>query len=102
MKAFLPDFHFMTSLLVDFVGAGAFDELNAFFKRSRLTGSEEKMKVIRHDHKFVKLVDMLVAIFKKSIDEDFGVFGDLEIGAIFGALRGDEVRASRMSSVLEL
>lgn len=60
------------------------------------------MEMIRHHHKFVEVIDVLISVFPENVDQDFDVFRNLKDGAVFGALCRDEVGGVGMSSVLEL
>jgi hypothetical protein len=49
----LPNCHVQSEILPDPIGKPAFDQLHRSFQGD-IEGSQEQMKVIRHNHKFVK------------------------------------------------
>ena len=54
---------------MEFVRESSFDKLHGFFERNVVSGSQEKMKMIRHNHKFVRKVRACVAASKDSLDK---------------------------------
>jgi len=61
-KAGLPDFTDKSQLFVHPMREPAFDELDSLFQSVFFRGSEEQMKVVGHDHKFMQEVFPLLPI----------------------------------------
>ena len=68
-KAPLPYLMGHPQLLPKLIGISSFDELHGPFKRASLARSNEQMKMVRHEDKFMERILALVPIKRENLDE---------------------------------
>jgi len=71
METNLPDFHSVPTLRMNLMRTSTFDQLHGLLQRGRCTWSHEKMKMIRHHNKFMKLGSAFVAADEYPSNQDF-------------------------------
>ena len=91
VEADLPDFHFLVSCFADLMGGAALDELNGFFKTCCWAWSQNEVEMVGHDDEFVEEIGVKVTIVEQCVNQDFGIFGDLEDRATLPAFCSDKV-----------
>ena len=70
-EAPFPYFHPGARLFHELMGKSAFDELHGFLQRHKWSGSQEQMKVIRHEHEFIESKCSALAISIDRLNKQF-------------------------------
>ncbi len=85
IEAGLPDFPDESQFFLGPVGESSRDELDGLLNGHRKKWSDQQMKMVGHDHKFMQEILSLLLVVKEDIDEKSGHSFGLQNALFFEA-----------------